>query len=117
MVWTDIARAEHNQDRLRSPTDLPDRDLTATVEAGDRPDVDAVVMSCADWPSRLLHDDLERPVGTLVVSNQATLHSVLAMIEPTGAVSDRGRLMSKRNGVGEPGDDVAPRRPLDAGLA
>lgn len=43
MAWTDIARAEHNRDRLRFPSDLTDREwaivapLTPPSRPGGRP--------------------------------------------------------------------------------
>lgn len=50
------------------------RDLVAAV---DGPDVDAIVLSCTDLPTRHLHAELEGQFGKPIVSsNQATLDAV-----------------------------------------
>jgi maleate cis-trans isomerase len=60
------------------------------IDGVDGPDIDAIVLSCTDLPTRYLHDDIERRIGKpLITSNQATFDAVLECVAEKG--QERGR--------------------------
>lgn len=64
--------------------------IMGLVEDVDGPDIDAVVLSCTDLPTRYLHGELERRIGKpLITSNQATFDAVLEFVAAHG--QERGR--------------------------
>jgi arylmalonate decarboxylase len=73
-------------------------EIRALVRAVDRPDAQAIFISCTDLRATEMVDDLERELGKpMLTSNQVTLWAILRALEITSGVKGFGRLLQSRD--------------------
>ncbi len=128
MTWTNIARAEHNRDRLRFPSDLTDREwaLVAPMIPASRPGgrprttamrdvVEAIlVIASSGCPRRMLPGDFPpvstvrgyfyawRDSGLLATINQLLVMTARELVgkqaQPTAGIIDSQRVKTTESG-------------------